>query len=193
MSTSSIVIDNLFSHLRTGQAVIGIACLYCDYRDQDNQSLQNIITCFLSQLLATVTKFPDEAATKLDSMRKENRRPEIKDALSLLKLVMQQYDCIFICIDALDELAQRTRIQLLEALHNLNTARIFLTGRHHIQEEVSKWLQLGSQESITISANMEDIRLYLEEEIKVDWNDKAMDQKLKDEIVDIITKMSEGM
>ena len=138
---SSIVIDHLFAQSNATQSRIGIACLYCDYRDQDSQGLQNIIECFLSQLLAPLSQIPDEVATVLDCIKKANRRLEIKDALPLLKTVLQQYECVFICIDALDELAQRNRTQLLEALHEVQTGRIFLTGRHHIQEEVIKRLQ----------------------------------------------------
>ena len=120
---------------------------------------------------------------------------EVGDISQILKVLLQQLNRSFICLDALDELEPRTRFVLLKALQaDLRSIRIFLTGRPHIHLGVDEALQtkLGA---IHINAYEGDIRGYLIHEIEQDEkiNPGDMNEQLKEEIVETITGKAGGM
>ena len=103
----------------------------------------------------------------------------------------------FICIDAVDELEPVVRRQLLNALRELGTRcrniQLFLTGRGHIESEVQKYFQVTQRYSIVISANEQDIKTFVGQQILDDPNPDAMDKLLEKDITDAIIKKSRGM
>ena len=80
------------------------------------------------------------------------------------------------------------RPQLLIVLKELvmsNNLRLFLTGRSHIESEVQKYFKIPQSYSIVISANEQDIREFMKQQI--------MDEGLAKDIVDALIKKSQGM
>ena len=112
----------------------------------------------------------------------------------MMRLILQQFDTSFICIDALDELTSKTRRELLIFLKNniKPSTKIFLTGRPHIRNDVISYLGDPKSE-VDITANPDDIRQYLQHRIEQDMMQEAMSVELKAEILDIIVEMSRGM
>ena len=189
---SSVVIDNLVAqHGREN-----VAYMYCDYRDQTNQTVVNILGNLLKQLLITAAFVPEVITTMLEPLKKEGRRVEVGDISQMLKaLLPQRNNCNFLCLDALDELEPRTRFALLKALHtDFGTVRIFITGRPHIQPEVDGALQT-KLDAMHITADSGDIRGYLTHEIEEDMNINPddMNDQLKEEILETITSKAGGM
>ena len=130
---SSVVIDNLIT--RHGDE--NVAYVYCDYRDQKNQTVVNILGSLLRQLLVTSSYVPEAIATQLESITRKGQRVEVGDVSQMLKVVLPRHNNRFLCLDALDELQPRTRLALLTTLGTeFGSARIFFTGRPHIQSEV---------------------------------------------------------
>lgn len=77
--------------------------------------------------------------------------------------------------------------------HTHTTLRIFLTGRYNVEDEVIKALVNLSPKSVNIAANEEDIRICLAEKIALDPDPEAMDETLKEEIIEKIVSLSYGM
>ncbi|KAF8417386.1 hypothetical protein EV426DRAFT_376156 [Tirmania nivea] len=192
---SSIVFDNLVSRFPQRDKA-AIVCLYCDYRDKSQQTLDNLLGSLVRQCLTSMPHVPDEVAEMLGLIQRERKRIEVKDALQALKFILLQLDHAFLCIDALDELEPRIRKDLLEILRveltNTVKLKLFLTGRPHIPLEVNQWLQV-QQDPINIQASPDDIRKYLINEIACDPRPDAMNDTLQHEIVNEITHKSEGM
>ena len=197
-SCSSVVIDYLYSKFHQ-HSTIGIACLYANYKDQNNQTLVNILGSFLHQLLTTTTKpIPTKVINQLQDI--ENRRDKVwaQDCLALLKIQLHQLTHAYICIDALDELEPKVRWKLLSILMELCTnnmnVRLFLTGRHYIESEVQKCFQAAQKYTVVISASQQDIELFLRQQIMDDpYAQDAMDEMLEKDIIDTIVKKSQGM
>lgn len=194
---SSIVIDDLVSRFSQIPQV-GIAWIYCDYRDQTNQSLVNILGSILRQFLRAVSTSHTLGQIEkiLDSTKKSGTRVDILQVLPMLKLTLSQMDCSFLCLDALDELVPQTLVKLLQILQSeFSSVRIFLTGRPHIQQIINDRLQIQDQNTITLEAHPEDIRKYLKHQIQLDreLNPEEMSLPLEEEILDLITQRSEGM
>ena len=74
------------------------------------------------------------------------------------------------------------------------SARIFLTGRPHIQSDVNGIFQ-DQNDPIHITANLDDVRAYLTHEIELDMevNPDDMNKQLKEEILGAITEKAKGM
>ena len=95
------------------------------------------------------------------------------------------------CIDALDECPPAHRIQLLDSLCQILQrspgARIFLTGRPHIQDEVEKHLA-GRAATRSITPTKDGIIRFLRAKLKEDTMPDAMDESLEEEIIKNISE-----
>jgi hypothetical protein len=116
----------------------------------------------------------------------------LEDANNLFHITCSQFSEVYVCLDALDEL--RDLRGLLKSLHNgPSSIRIFLTGRPHVQEIVQEHFK--GKHNITIKAHESDIRLFVEHEIggPNDIEPKAMDERLRIDILEKIVDSAKGM
>ena len=190
------MVDDLYARFYKVDPNVGIACLYADFKDQNNQTLVHILGSFLRQFLTTTLKpIPDQVIQKLDDIRKRGGKAGSEDILAFLKIRLQQLKYAFICIDAVDELKPEIQQQLLDKLKELatNNTRLFLTGRGHIESEVQKRLQVTQEYKIDLTASQQDILDFLEQKIRDDRYLDEMDEKLAKDIVGAIIKGSQGM
>ena len=97
----------------------------------------------------------------------------------------------FICMDALDEYPAEHRRKLLDQLNQVlqkaPEARLFLTGRPNIQDEVDERLP-GRAVTSSITPARNDIITFLQAKIKDDTMKHAMDENLEEEIVQNLPK-----
>lgn len=78
---SSLVIDELALRSRKAGAKVGLAYVYCDYRDQAQQTAKNIVGGILKQLFAALPLLPPEMITMYEQKSKQERRSfELLDA-----------------------------------------------------------------------------------------------------------------
>ena len=192
------MIDDLYSQLNK-HPNIGIACLYADYKDQSNQTLDHVLGSFLRQLLTIGQDPPDHVVEKLNKIRHQGKKVNTEDILALLKGQLDPLKRMFICIDAVDELEPKVRQQLLNVLKELATIRtnirLFLTGRGYVENEVQIHFNIAQRFKVIINASQQDIQEFVLQEIKADHylNSEAMDEGLEKDIVDTITRKSDGM
>jgi hypothetical protein len=188
---SSLVIEEL-QKLATTESEIGLAYTYCDYRDQKEQTIENILGTLLSQLFRPLANIP-ESASKLFNKRTTERKPlELADAVNLLRVACEHFNKIYVCIDALDELTNLRK--LLEILRDTpSSMRIFMTGRNYIQGTVQEYLK--EEVSISIEAHEIDLRLFIEHEIggENDLEPRAMDEKLRNDILVKVVDSAKGL
>ncbi|KAF8421801.1 hypothetical protein EV426DRAFT_671737, partial [Tirmania nivea] len=199
---SSLVIDHLcLQAAEQTTRQISIVCLYGDYRDQNNQTLVNILGSFLHQFLANtgLLHIPEQVITKLKEVKKRNSKVELENILVMLKAILEQLDNSFFCIDALDELEPQTRRDLLDNLKNLQLGtkapRLFFTGRPHMQNEVHQYFEIRQEQEVEIIAKENDIRQYLHHKIAKDRhvNPDVMNKDLENEILSALVARSQEM
>ena len=192
MHNSSLVID----HLRfqsSGHDRTAIACLYSDYRDQSNQTVLNILGSLLKQLLTDAPQLPKDVANTL-----KREQLDINHVVHMAKITLQLYSRTYICIDAVDELEDRTRLALfrtMQDLFNMSGIRLFITGRPHIQEQVSTQFNAMQQLTITIIANPDDVRLFLRHELETaeKTDPETLNELLKEQILTSLIEKSQDM
>ena len=161
---TAIVIDDIYSRSRFDTSV-GIAYLYCDFRRQHEQKIEDLFANLLKQLAQQQASIPDSVKTLHDDCRDKHKRPSHDEILSALHSVSTVYSRIFIIVDALDEcqVTNGCRTKLLSGIFELQASQarvevnIFSTSRY-IPEIVERFKESISLE---IRANDEDLQTYL--------------------------------
>ena len=182
-------------------AGIGIAYIYCDYRDQKNQNIANIVGSITNQLLESLTnedidRISDEV--KLAEKMK-GRQVSLDIAMCMLKVVLKLFDHTFICIDAVDELEVETQCSFMKSLREICTINdssggilLCFTARPHVKDMVTKILGENSQ-SVTITANDDDIHKYILHKLETDRYPKLVNDELEQQLLTKIPMSSQGM
>jgi len=187
------VIDSLCDQAgEKGTAVVG---LYCDFLAQQEQSTTNVLGAILKRLVGR-GGIPDHIREAYQKAEEGfgGRGLRLPNMVEILKQTVASLRRIFVCIDALDELAPKHRRDLFESLQEMvpvsPNMRIFLTGRPHINDEVVESFREGVK--IPVSPTQNDIKSYLEMRLKGDTTPKAMDDQLRADIMRAIPeKISE--
>ena len=185
---SSLVIDTLCKQAVGENATV--ACFYFDFATQEEQSLATILGAVLRQIVGGLNEIPQPIVKAF----RDRGRVIGRQRLALAEIVEFLQDIsssqpTFICIDALDECPARQRVKLLDSLNQILQespgARIFLTGRQHIQGEVEKHLA-GRAATRSITPTKHDTVAFIRAKLKEDTIPDAMDESLEEEIIRII-------
>ena len=161
---TAIVINDIYSRFKR-DTTVGIAYLYCDFRRQHEQKIEDLLANLLKQLAQQQASIPDSVKTLYDDCRDKHKRPSHDEILSALHSVSTVYSRIFIIVDALDEcqVTNGCRTKLLSGIFELQASQarvevnIFSTSRY-IPEIVERFKESISLE---IRANDEDLQTYL--------------------------------
>ncbi|KAK3942745.1 ankyrin repeat-containing domain protein [Diplogelasinospora grovesii] len=140
----------------------GLAYIYFNFRQQDQQTIEDVLASLLKQLLRGMTGDSSSGALKhLHDLRKRQHRPSIEELTDGLRSVAGMYSRVYFVMDGLDEASDICRKELLSKLFELQSrckANILATSRP-IPEIVSRFE--GSL-SLEIRANSEDVEKYLD-------------------------------
>jgi hypothetical protein len=154
-----------------------------------------MIGALTAQLVWRAQSIPTAALDLFKQRIKTRRSMDAEDAKTIFKLVLAQFDTVYICIDALDECDPPSRSELLQFLKVMDSPsiRLFLTGRHSVEAELTGILSNISPKTIAIIAAEEDIRLYLSQQLEKDRYPKAMNDDFKNQIVEKLVEISQGL
>ena len=173
-------------------AVVG---LYCDFHSQQEQSTINMLGAMLKQL-ASRGGIPEYTRKAFQGAQKGfgGQGLQLPDIVIMLKKAITALPRLFICIDALDECKAKHRRELIESLREIvrvsPAARVFLTGRPHIDDEIVRCFSKALR--IPLSPTHGDIMNYLEMRLNGDTDPHAMNDELRADIQKIIPeKISE--
>ncbi|KAH8707081.1 hypothetical protein GQ44DRAFT_492786 [Phaeosphaeriaceae sp. PMI808] len=171
---------------------IGLAYVYCDYRDQKEQSIENILGAILKQLVRLLPEIPETILKVYDERVTRQKPLSSADAVDLLRAACAQFSKIYVFLDALDEVGD-LRGLLTKLRDSPSEMQIFLTGRQHIQGTVQEYFK--EDNIIPIEARENDIRLFCEHEIggANDLEPGAMDEKLRKATLSKVTESAEGV
>jgi ABC-type transporter Mla subunit MlaD len=174
--------------------------VYCDYRDEENQTAVHLIGALLKQILAKNSRHLLQEF--MDSLKKQKKDTEagsldVAKATQLLRDVLQHFERFYVCIDALDECKEEHRKDLVAAIkplleHSETSAHVFVTGRSYMQSQVEKALPVLPLR-IIIRASADDIRRYVARQLEKDENYDDMDEEFRSEIMEKIVNTADGM
>ena len=174
---SSLVIDSLGDEVR-GQPH-AVACFYFDFGARNEQTPANMLGSLLKQIVGGLDRIPEDIVQAFNDQKnviggRGLRVPEIVKMLQTATCSRRT----FICVDALDECAEKHRPEVLgslkEILEKSEGARIFITGRRHICGEIGRHLP-GKVSMVPIKPNNEDIRGYIRMRLSQDASRSTID------------------
>jgi len=181
------VIDNLCDQAE--EKDLAVAWLYCDFLAHQEQSATAMLGVILKQLVSIV-EIP-ENVRQIFRKRFSDRGLRLPDIMGMLKTTISLLPRVYICIDALDESAPKSRQELLGSLRDIvresSSARVFFTGRSHVEEEVKKYFK--EIFTVPIRPTEGDIRVYLDARLERDTEPYAMDDDLRGDIMRKIPEM----
>jgi len=182
------VVDTLCDRTRGQNAPV--TCFYFDFAARNEQSATNTLGSLLKQMINGTGGIPEEIWQALREQKGAvgGRRPQLVDIVKMLQLVTASQRT-YMCIDALDECTTAQQFRLFDSLKEIldksPRARLFVTGRSHIQAEIENRLA-GRVTSISVVPAREDIANFLRFRLRYDEMPDAMDASLKAEILDKI-------
>jgi len=188
------VIDSLCDQERNEG--IAVACFYCDFLAQQEHTTVNMMGAILKQLVGRKA-IPTDLRQAFQEGKKKagGRRLLLADLIQHLKIAIASLSRVFICIDALDESPVSHLPELVDSLGDIARgspkARIFLTGRPHVQEAIRSYFARAVV--IPIIPDTGDIRNYLEMRLEKDVEPEAMTDGLRADIIRIIQENISNM
>jgi hypothetical protein len=169
--------------------------IYSDNADREKQTGLAMIGALIKQLVRRAQTIPSTILDLFRQRDEEQRSMDEEDAKKIFGLLVDQFDTVYLCVDALDECAPESRSQLLRFLKAIDSPsiRLFMTGRNSVEAEITSILSSLSPKTISITAAQEDIRIYLSQKLESDRRRGAMTEDLKDEIVNKLVEVSQGL
>ena len=190
---TSIIVEELTIRF-SDDPTIGIAYIYCNFRRQDEQKINDLLASLLKQLAESQLSLPSTVKELYDRHKTKRTRPSLEEISRSLQAVTTLYSRVFLIVDALDEcqVSNSCRKRLLSEMFSLQAnhgVNLFVTSRF-IPEITTKF---QGNISFEIRASKEDIGRYLETHMKHltpfdDWS-----QQLQDEIKVEISDAVDGM
>lgn len=191
---TAIVVNDLIARFRNDPA-IGIAYIYCNFKQRDDQKIENLIASLLKQL-ARSRSFPENLKGLYNQHKKKRTKPSVDEIFKALESVVATYSTVFIIVDALDECQPFNNCgsMLLSYIFDLqaNTVtNLFATSRPIPDIEAQFKTHLRRE----ILATHEDVRTYLEGRMsdlpRCILNRPDIQEKAKTEIASAVDGMSE--
>ncbi|KAF8858382.1 hypothetical protein BDZ45DRAFT_397454 [Acephala macrosclerotiorum] len=190
---TSIVVDELTTRF-SNDPTTGIAYIYCDFRRQDEQKIDNLLASLLKQLAESQPSLPGSVKDLYNRHKTKRTQPSLDEISKSLQAVTELYSRVFLVIDAIDEcqLSNRCRLQFLSNIFNLQAktkAKLFATSRPilDIEKEFKGCL------SLQILASDEDVKRYLNGNMSQLLTFVSSNPKLQEEITTEIVKAVKGM
>lgn len=192
---SSAVIDHLETLAKSNN--YGMAYVYFDYKEQDQQRPLRVLASLVKQLACRVPAphLPTEIEALYDNLSKEKKNPTLEQLYTTLIATSRSFERVFFVFDALDECDEENqRMELLPLLHRMgnDNINVFLTSRKY-PEDIQD--SLGDGPRIELAAHEQDIRKYVEERINQYPRAKRLFRqgKCKETIISGLVDCAKGM
>ncbi|KAJ7351586.1 hypothetical protein DFH08DRAFT_993239 [Mycena albidolilacea] len=157
----SMVVDHLSAAFRNNKD-IGVACIYLNHKEVDNQTPSKLLAAVWRQLLLN-RDINSDAKDLYQQHHEKGTPPSLQEVASILSSSLKGFSQIFIIVDAMDEYPKLQRRILLQHLAKIGSnANIMITSRPHISLDPSFF---PNARTLVIQAMPEDIQKYINAQI----------------------------
>jgi len=157
--TRSIIINHLQTFFKDRN--VAITYIYCNYKQQTEQSVFNLVASLLKQLVQDDSVAYENVKCVHGRHKKNETRPTLDELLGVMRSETARFSKAFIVVDALDECSEvnGTRGRLLAALRTLmSSANLLITSR----DLASIAADFRGTKRLDIHASDDDVRRYIE-------------------------------
>jgi hypothetical protein len=189
---TSIVVDDLQNRF-TDDEPGSMAYLYCNFRRQQEQTVEHLLSSILRQLAQDQPALP-ECVQSLRDKHKKNTKPSLEHLSTTLRALIDSLPKVYIIVDALDEcqLLDGSRARFLDTVFDLQlTSKVNIFATSRFITDITD--VFAGATSLEIRAHEEDIRRYLEGSISQLPACVTRSLELQEEIVTKIIQAVDGM
>jgi hypothetical protein len=190
----SIVVDQLREQFKD-KVGVAIACMYCNYKDKDVQTLANLIGSLWTQLIRDRASISTDAEDLYKSHIDRGTRPTLDEVFEVLKSEISRYSKVFVVVDALDELPAEDQLQanLLIRLQALQPVVNLMVTSRFVDNIERKFRGMPKLE---ISASPKDLQTYAVN--RISHSDRlsrhvSKDTALREEIIKTVVGNAQKM
>jgi hypothetical protein len=185
---TAVVVDDLTKQV-SSNPTISIAYIYCNFRQQGTQKIDDLMASLLKQL-AQGQSLPESVKDLYDQHKTKRTRPSLDEILRVLRSVVTMYSRAFIIVDALDEcqVSDGSQARFLSELFSLQTrhgVNIFATSRF-IPQIIDQF-----SGSMLLEIRAHDVRQYLH--CRIAQSESKFLKTYCEEIKTEITNVVDGM
>jgi hypothetical protein len=174
---------------------VGIAYIYCNYKEKASQTLENLVGSLVHQLVRQQSKISDNVVSMYHRHELGNTRLTLGEYSRVLQSECGTFEKVFVVIDALDECPEDGGIRdgLLSELQKLpHNLRLLITSR----PMANFCAGFNDTATLDVRASNTDITKYLDHQIALEGRLKIhvrADPTLKDAIIETIINKVDGM
>lgn len=190
---TSVIIDHLIHRFRNDPRV-GIAYIYCNFKDTERQDCHDLLSSLTKQLAQSCSSFPTSLETLYNTHQKHKTMRSTQETIELLHILSSCYERVFIVIEALDECGRNARLAFLPEVFRLQQRcqiNIFATTRDI--PEILQSEELRKSILVEIRASEEDVLRYVSGRIARMQSFVRSNLDLQNEIKAIIASKVNGM
>jgi ankyrin repeat domain-containing protein 50 len=155
----SIVVDHLTRFRNETVETVAVACVYCNHKEREKQTVLQLIASILRQLVDHRSAASDNLINFYREFHDHRKTsPKLRDVMEALRVEIGTYSQVYIIADALDECLEGNQGELIEKLRSLPDVKLMFTSRPLVLIEQ----QLEGVERLVISANNADVQKYIE-------------------------------
>src|SRR3984957_13301862 len=184
----SIVVNQLETLSEENDSV-ATTCIYCNYKEQAEQTVPNLVASLLRQIVQGRRAISDDVKSLFERHQRQSTRPTLDQLTDVLVSEIRIRSKVFIVVDALDECREddATRALLLQVLRSLpRQVNLMVTSRNL----PSIGRDFEGAKRLHIRAKDDDMRVYIEGRIAL--GPRPL-KNLQEAIVNKIVENAKGM
>ena len=110
---------------------IGLAYIYCNYKEQDTQRPENLLASLWRQLIHDQANVGDSVRRQYKKHVDKGTRPNLAEVAEELSQEIGRFQKVYVFIDALDECTdEQTRETLIDQLRKFQNLCLMVTSRY---------------------------------------------------------------
>ncbi|KAL9636847.1 MAG: hypothetical protein Q9204_002101 [Flavoplaca sp. TL-2023a] len=187
---ASVIVDFLRSR-HTEQKSVGVAAIYCNFKERKSQSPKNLLAGCSAQLVQQT--LPESLVESHRMHSAQKTRPTWKEIIQIFEDIVTKLDIAYLIVDALDECSEDVRDLLLSFFKTLpSNTRLMVTTRH--VDEITYGLRTSPM--IEIRASVSDLEKYVASRIRRNRRLSGYVRSngpLKQDICERVASKAEGM
>ena len=168
---------------------VAIAIVYCNYKEQADQTVSNLVAALLKQIIEDDRRAISDRVKSFYERQCRKPRPTRDQLTGVLISEIRTYSKFFIIVDALDECREddETRAMLLRTLRSLpEQVNLMVTSRN--LPSIARDFERAKR--LHIRAKDDDIRAYIKD--RIDLRPRHL-KNMQEEIMDKLVENAKGM
>ena len=174
-----------------GQDSIGVAGVYCNFKERDSQSPENLLAACYAQLAPQT--LPETIVELHRTHSAKKTRPSRHEIFEAFESCITQLGTTYLVVDAMDECSEDVRNTLMKYFRTLPEQIRLLVTTRHIDEIL---LNFRDSPRVEIRANPDDLKKYVASRIE---DNRRLESYVRDrasllqDICDKVTTNADGM